>query len=199
MKKILDGLEGLIRTLCTFLFLCIAVLIAVQVFTRYVLDMTLSWSEQAARGVFIWLIMLYSGVLVRNGGNLGFDILTQRLKGKGKAACLLFSDLIILAFSGYWFYQSLQLCLSFQNFRFSGLKLPYNAIYAAEPVGAALIALFTVEVLLRHIREAGGTPAAGIEAMSGSAGADDGTAAAGPAGTDDGTADPELQERGDMQ
>lgn len=188
MKKILDGLEGLIRTICTFLFLCIAVLIAVQVFTRYVMDMTLSWSEQAARGVFIWMIMLYSGVLVRNGGNLGFDILTQRLKGKGRVVCLLFSDLIILAFSVYWFYQSMQLCLSFRNFRFSGLKLPYNAIYAAEPVGAALIALFTVEVLLRHLRKAGKTPAAGVVTADGAGAADAGE----PAG-------PGAQERGEEQ
>ena len=65
-------------------------------------------------------------------------------------------------------------------------------------MGAALIALFTVEVLLRHIREAGRTPA-GIEAMNDFAGPDTKAPAAGLAGTGDGTADPELQERGDMQ
>ncbi len=153
MKKILDKLEQVISVVCMALFVVIAVLIAVQVFTRYVLSNTLSWSEQAARGAFIWMIMLYSGVLVRKGGNLGFDIMTQRLPSKLKHLCSFFAEIIILLFSVYWFYQSFQLCLSFQNFSFSGLKVPYNAIYAAEPTGAFLIAVYTLELIVFHIQE----------------------------------------------
>ena len=153
MKKFLDGLERLLSIICTGLFLCIAILIAVQVFTRYVMDHTLAWSEQAARGAFIWLIMLYSGVLVRKGGNLGFDILVKRLPPAGKHICQFICEIAILVFSCYWFYQGILLCQSFVGFTLSGLKLPYNALYAAEPVGAALIVVFTIELLVNHIKQ----------------------------------------------
>lgn len=153
MKKMLDGLERLLSIICTGLFLCIAILIAVQVFTRYVMDHTLAWSEQAARGAFIWLIMLYSGVLVRKGGNLGFDILVKRLPPAGKHICQFICEIAILVFSCYWFYQGILLCQSFVGFTLSGLKLPYNALYAAEPVGAALIVVFTIELLVNHIKQ----------------------------------------------
>lgn len=153
MKKILDKLEQVISIVCVVLFIIIAVLIAVQVFTRYVLSNTLSWSEQAARGAFIWMLMLYSGVLIRKGGNLGFDILTQKLPPILKHLCGFFAEAIILLFSVYWFYQSFQLCLSFRNFYFAGFKVPYNAIYSAEPVGAILIAVYTAELIVRHIQE----------------------------------------------
>ena len=99
------------------------------------------------------MIMLYSGVLVRKGGNLGFDIMTQRLPSKLKHLCSFFAEIIILLFSVYWFYQSFQLCLSFHDFSFSGLKVPYNAIYAAEPTGAFLIAVYTLELIVFHIQE----------------------------------------------
>ena len=153
MKKLLDGLERLLSIVCTGLFLVIAILIAVQVFTRYVMDHTLAWSEQAARGAFIWLIMLYSGVLVRKGGNLGFDILVKRLPPAGRHLCRVLCEIALLVFSCYWFCQGLLLCSSVAGFTLSGLKLPYNALYAAEPVGAALIAVFSLELLVRHILE----------------------------------------------
>ena len=139
MKKFLDGLERLLSVVCTGLFLVIAILIAVQVFTRYVMDHTLAWSEQAARGAFIWLIMLYSGVLVRKGGNLGFDIMVKRLPPVGRHICQFITEIAILVFSVYWFYQ--------------GLQLPYNVLYVAEPVGAFLIALFDLELLVNHVKQ----------------------------------------------
>ena len=153
MKKFLDGLERLLSVVCTGLFLVIAILIAVQVFTRYVMDHTLAWSEQAARGAFIWLIMLYSGVLGRKGGNLGFDIMVKRLPPVGRHICQFITEIAILVFAVYWFYQGILLCQSFVGFTLWGLQLPYNVLYVAEPVGAFLIALFDLELLVNHVKQ----------------------------------------------
>jgi len=152
VKKVLDGLEKTITVICSVLFIGIALLIAAQVFTRYVMNNALSWSEQAARMLFIWMTLLYASVLVRKMANLGFDIVVKMLPKTARDIVQILGELIVLGFALYWAYQSIALCSSFTSLKFSGIKIPYNIIYSAEPVGATLIAIFSVEIILNHIK-----------------------------------------------
>lgn len=156
MKKALDYLEKGLRFICSVLMVGIMIMIAAQVFTRYVLNNALTWSEHAARGMFIWMLMLYAGVLIRNAGNLGFDLIAKSLPQKVSLAFNLICELLIFAFAVFWFFQGIAICQKFAKFNFADLKLPYNTIYAAEPVGAALIALFSGEAFIKRLREAFG-------------------------------------------
>ena len=45
-------------SVCVVLMSTMTVLLAVQVFMRYVMGASLSWSEEIARYLFIWLIYL---------------------------------------------------------------------------------------------------------------------------------------------
>ena len=152
MKKILDALESVLKMICAILFIGIMLLIAAQVLSRYVVNSPLSWSEHAARALFIWMIMLYAGVLVRNNGNIGFDLLAQALpKWLGDILAII-CDVLIFAFSAYWCVNAAKLCESLSKLTFADLKLPYNAIYYAEPVGAAIVCIFCVEILVEKDR-----------------------------------------------
>jgi TRAP-type C4-dicarboxylate transport system permease small subunit len=153
MKRILDCLERLIRIVTTCLFFGIAGLIAVQVFTRYVMNNSLSWTEQAARAMFVWMILLYASVLVRRSTNLGFDILVNKMSKVPMHICKFISEILILAFAAFWAFHGFMLCLKFAGFRFSGISVPYDAVYSAEPVGALLIVIFSIELLVNHIKE----------------------------------------------
>ncbi len=151
MKKVLDALEKTLRFICSLLMVGVMIMIAAQVFTRYVLNNPLTWSEHAARGLFIWMLMLYAGVLIRNAGNLGFDLIANSLPKTVSDAFNLICELAIFAFAVFWFFQGLAICQKFARFNFADLKLPYNTIYAAEPVGAALIAIFSGEAFIRRL------------------------------------------------
>lgn len=151
MKKILDTLERVIVLVCAVLFIGIMFLIAAQVLSRYMLNNPLTWSEHAARALFIWMIMLYAGVLVRNNGNIGFDLVAKSLpKWIGDLLAIL-CDGMIFVFSAYWCFNAGKLCESLSKLRFADLKLPYNAIYYAEPVGAAIVCLFCAEVIVLKV------------------------------------------------
>lgn len=55
MKKLLHGLdEYLEEVLLVILLAGMAVIMGIQVFCRYVLSMSLSWSEELTRYLFIW-------------------------------------------------------------------------------------------------------------------------------------------------
>lgn len=152
MKKTLDALEKAITFLCGILLIGIMILIAAQVFTRYALHNALTWSEHAARGLFIWMIMLYAGVLIRNAGNLGFDLLAKALPKSLSDIFNLLCELLIFAFSVYWLTQGAVLCRNFAHISFPDLKMPYWTIYSAEPVGAFLIAVFSAEAFVKRMK-----------------------------------------------
>ncbi len=151
MKKALDCLEKSIKIITGILFVGIMAMIATQVFTRYVMNSSLSWTEQAARIMFIWMIMLYASVLTRNVANLGFDLLVNKMPPVLRTICIFFSEILIIAFAFFWAFQGSRFCISVADFSFSGIKIPYNAVYSAQPIGAALIGIFGLELLVNHI------------------------------------------------
>lgn len=54
--KLID--EYLEMSICVALISVIAVVLGLQVFMRYVMQNSLSWSEELARYLFIWLIYI---------------------------------------------------------------------------------------------------------------------------------------------
>ena len=110
MTKILDRFEKVIKLICAILFIGIMILMAAQVFSRYLFGHAIPWSEHASRALFIWMIMLYAGVLVRNSGNIGFDLLAKALPAVVSDIFALICDAGIVAFSAYWGINAVKLC-----------------------------------------------------------------------------------------
>ena len=68
-------------------FLLLSVMTAIivlQVFYRYVLSSSLSWSEESARYIFIWIVMLGASMGVKEGFHVSVTILKERLPGRIK-------------------------------------------------------------------------------------------------------------------
>ena len=63
-------------------------LVILQVFFRYVLNSSLSWSEEAARYLFIWAAVLGFSSSVEAQRLFRFDMVAQRLPPAGAAVCV---------------------------------------------------------------------------------------------------------------
>jgi TRAP-type C4-dicarboxylate transport system permease small subunit len=74
------------------------VFVAWQVFGRYVLNQSPSWTEPASVMLMSWLIFLGAAVGVRTNTHLGFDVLLYVLPRGGKRVLRMISDLVVLAF-----------------------------------------------------------------------------------------------------
>lgn len=153
MKKLFDGLEKVIRYICYTLFASFHLLVFVQVFTRYVLNNSLTWTEQAARYLFMWMIMLFVPIVTRGMDNLSFDVILGKLPKKVRDITVTVSDAAIGLFAAYWCYWSTQLCIVSQGRIFQGLHIAKNWVYSAQPVGSFLLFLFSVELVVNRIKK----------------------------------------------
>lgn len=128
----------------------ITVVTFLQVFTRYVLEDPLIWTEELARYLFVWITLIGGAAAVRSRGHFGLDIL-RRFAPPLRTPLGALSTLIVFAFLGLLFYTGILETgqASTQISHAIGVRLHWA--YLAIPIGAAL-ALWHV---IAHWAEAG--------------------------------------------
>ena len=159
MKKALDLVCRTINMLLLLLMASFTTIILLQVLFRYVANYPLTWSEQVSRYMFIWGVLLAIPVIYRNKRDIAFDLLLQKFPPAIKRWMERITALMILGFSGYFFYQSFQFCLRSIGLITAGVRIPLVAIYAAQPVCAVLIFMMGIEqlvTLFKPIEKRGG-------------------------------------------
>jgi TRAP-type C4-dicarboxylate transport system permease small subunit len=153
----LGGFLGGVSTLSLWLagigLVAMTAMVAWQVFCRYVLNDSPSWTEPGAVMLMSWFIFLGAAVGVRENYHLGFDVLLYLLPKGGKKWLRMISDLVAFAFGiGMVWYGSQLVALTW------GTTLPALSIsggwdYVPLVVGGALICLFSLErIVLRLAR-----------------------------------------------
>lgn len=137
---------------------CIVALIMFQIFGRYVFNYSISWSEEAATFCQIWLVMLGSGLAMRNRNHIGIDILVTRLPLRVQQVAKSASFLL-----GVWFLlvvitSSLSLLTIGMIVRSAALGLPMAVPYFALPVGMSYLLLEFAIATISDIRSGAPTP-----------------------------------------
>lgn len=132
-------------------------LIAAQVYWRYILNDSISWTEPTSVMVMGWFIFLGAAVGIREGYHLSFDVLLFVLPKRAKEVLHSISDIVVAGFGLGMVVYGWQLAA-----KTAGNKLPSLGIsgafdFAPIVAGGVLIILFSVE---RVARRAAGLPTA---------------------------------------
>lgn len=137
------------------LFAGLTLVVALQVFTRFVLHAPFIWSEELARFLFFWVVLLGSSMSVRQRRHFVIDVTLGRARKKDSASStpgrfLLdrIPDLCVLAFSVLLFVQGI-------GYTEVGLlRIAPNSqvnmalVYAAIPLFAVLSVLYSLGHLI---------------------------------------------------
>jgi TRAP-type C4-dicarboxylate transport system permease small subunit len=122
-------------------------LVAWQVFARYVLNASPSWTEPASILVMSWFIFLGAAVGVRENFHMGFDVLVHFLPPSAAPWMRAISDLAALVFGVGMVVYGMQLVIQTWTATIPVLHLPGGFTYMPLAAGGLLIALFALERL----------------------------------------------------
>jgi TRAP-type C4-dicarboxylate transport system permease small subunit len=122
-----------------------------QVFSRYVLNSSPSWTEGASIMVMSWFIFLGAAVGVRENFHMGFDVLLYVLPAGAKGWLRAISDLATFAFGFGMIVYGGQLIVQTWSARIPVLGLPGGFNYMPVAMGGVLISLFTLERLMLRL------------------------------------------------
>jgi TRAP-type C4-dicarboxylate transport system permease small subunit len=116
-------------------------IVVLQVFYRYVLNSSLSWSEEAARYLFIWAALLGFSSCVEAGRLFSFEMLAARLPRAGRLACAALFGCAAVAFIWVLVYDGGLLVRHTMSQSSPAMGMPMAIAYAALPAGGLLMAI----------------------------------------------------------
>lgn len=120
-------------------------IVAWQVFCRYVLNDSPSWTEPGAVMLMSWFIFLGAAVGVRENYHMGFDVLLYVMPKGGKAWLRMISDIVAFAFGIGMVWYGSQLVMLTWNTTLPSLRISGGWDYVPLVAGGTLICLFSLE------------------------------------------------------
>lgn len=128
--------------------------VAWQVFCRYVLNDSPSWTEPGSVMLMSWFIFLGAAVGVRENNHMGFDVLLYVLPMSGKKWLRMISDIVILAFGAGMVWYGASLVGLTWNTTLPALGISGGWDYVPIVAGGVLVILFSLERIVLRLRGA---------------------------------------------
>lgn len=134
--KIDRAVDKIQEYICFLLFFGMVVVGGISVFSRFVLNLSITWAEELIRFLCIWLTFVGSALTVRKDGHVSIDIFISIIKNnKVRAVYYCLSRIIGIIFLIILFPASVQLVQRTGNSLAAALPIKFSWIYLAVPVG----------------------------------------------------------------
>ena len=144
-RTILTPLANAALFMAGIALLGLAVVEGWQVFARYVLNDSPSWTEPVALLLMSTTMMLGAAVGVRGEAHFGFFIAVEAAPPTVGAVLRLVGRLITAAIGAWLAVWGAILMADAWSYRMAGVPLPQGAVYLPICVGGALITVFAIE------------------------------------------------------
>ena len=98
LKYICDFLDMLCRKLCLVIGIVMVVDLFLGVFTRFVLNSPLNWTEEIARFCMLWFAFIGGSVEMKKGNLINFSFIVDKLKPNAKRVAEIIDLCLVLVF-----------------------------------------------------------------------------------------------------
>lgn len=143
--------KGIDTVLCRLLAVILATMtgiIFVQVFSRYILNYSFSWSEEISRYLFLWLIFAGLPTLIYRNAMTAFDMIIKKLSGMTKKASIALITIGNLLFLVLLTVGSIPLVQRQFAQMATSIPIPIGLVYMIMPISGVLSIIVTVERLI---------------------------------------------------
>ena len=159
LDRLLDGLAwfnqaaGKVgRNLSLTLVGLMTAAILLQVFFRYVLGSALTWSEEVARFMMVWMTFLVAPIAYRAGANVALDIVISRIRGRTFEILKIVIHVLVIGFVVTFFVESFGLIGRGLKMKASTVDIPMAYVYAIIPITFVVMFTVGIELIGRSIR-----------------------------------------------
>lgn len=146
--RVFDLLETALKYGAVVLALLMLVALTLQVFSRYLFNYALSWSEELALLWFAWLIVFSGAVGVRRMTHARMSLVIDHLPPFMQRLMQRFIALLLLGLGFYLAYGGWGYFSETIDSVSPAIGFPIGWLYAAAPVFGVLISLFAMERII---------------------------------------------------
>jgi TRAP-type C4-dicarboxylate transport system permease small subunit len=153
LQKALSCLDRFFEIAIFLIFLVIGVVGGLQVFNRFVLNQSISWSEEMQIYGHIWLIFLTIPVAYNRGSHIGMNILTSKFSIKTQEILSLVTDFMWLGLAGAVVYYATVIMKVAKNQTSPGLGLRMDFMYLSLVIGGAYLGLLALRKIFHYVSQ----------------------------------------------
>ena len=122
------------------LIFAMSIIIFIQVVCRYVFQNSLTWSEEMARYMFVWLVYFSVSYTARREKHIRIDAAINLYPKKARPYIEILSELIVLG------------KIAWSGQMSPAMRIPMQFVYAAPMIGMGLTAIRQLQCIYRRIK-----------------------------------------------
>ena len=139
------------RNLAAVLLACMTAIILSQVFWRYILNDSLSWSEEVSKLMMVWSAFLVAPWAYRQGANVSIDMFVEAFPRRLRQILELLLNLLVLFIVVVYFRVSLEFWERGLNSVAATLPMRMAWFYTVVPLGFGGLFVVGCELLIRKL------------------------------------------------
>lgn len=132
------------------LFSIVVLVVSAQVFSRFVMKLSIRWADELSRFAFVWLVYIGGAVTIRDGRNVCFDLLLDSRKGKSWKVMFTLVSAVSMLFLILMTYFGILVCQTELTESSPIMHWPMAVVCAAIPIGGCLMMLEEICYWLEH-------------------------------------------------
>lgn len=152
MKALIKAADWLVAVLLTLAAGTMIVAIFLQVFFRFVVRSPLYWTEELSRYSFVYVVFIGAAWAGKNSMHLGVDYFTSKLPNTVMGILKIVLDFLILLFAAVIVIVGFQVVPVNLKQLSPALNIPMGMVYAAIPIGFALLFIYYLEHLMSDLK-----------------------------------------------
>jgi TRAP-type C4-dicarboxylate transport system permease small subunit len=123
-------------------------IIIIQVFMRYIFLYSLSWSEEVARYLMIWVSFLGASLALKHGFHIGVEFVINRISGKMRGWINLIAKVGILVFLIYFTIGGFRVSWAVRDQDSPALLFSMAYAYLSAPMGGLFMIIQLLNLMV---------------------------------------------------
>ena len=152
-NKIIKGIRRITDVFVIALFVLVVIVVSSQVFSRFVVHLSIRWADELSRFAFVWLIYIGGAVTIRDGRNVCFDLILDSCKGKRWKAMFTIVTGVSLLFLVLMIYFGLLVCKAEITEMSPIMRWPMSVVCSCIPIGGVLMILEEICYYIEHHKD----------------------------------------------
>ncbi len=131
-----------VETFLCLLMTSLCVVVFTQVLARYIFEAPLTWSEEAARFLLMWLVMMSAAFAFKKNAHFAVRFAADRMPPPIQRAITNTANLITILFIALFFVASILMVINSLGYTAPALKISMAIPYSSTIAGSALMLFY---------------------------------------------------------
>lgn len=144
MVKLNNLITKVLKILIITVFLALIISCVLQVFTRFILNSSLSWTEELARYSFIWANLLGAALCTKSKSNATVSVVTENISNKNRKKLSLIINILTILIGAILIVFGSKVAWAVRTQLSPALRISMAFVYMAAPIFGALITFYSI-------------------------------------------------------